>query len=167
VVLRNGGLTEQLLARLAELRTSRARLVTAQDRERRRLERDDAQTKALLNQVTSHAAQALRELARGIYPTLLADMGVAAALDAQARKAPIPVSVEAGGIGRYPQETEAAVYFCAWRPCATPRGTRHPHQRSPVRNNAELRSKSPATARVSTRLPRSRAAAYSAWPTGR
>ena len=42
----------------------------------------------------------------------ISDMGVAAALDAQARKAPIPVSVEAGGIGRYPQETEAAVYFC-------------------------------------------------------
>ena len=74
------------------------------------------QAKALLNEVTSHSAEALkdlRELARGIYPALLADMGVAAALDAQARKAPIPVSVEAGGIGRYPQETEAAVYFCA------------------------------------------------------
>jgi signal transduction histidine kinase len=42
----------------------------------------------------------------------ISDMGVAAALDAQARKAPIPVSVEAGGTGRYPQETEAAVYFC-------------------------------------------------------
>src|SRR6185312_13566882 len=44
---------------------------------------------------------------------LLADMGVAAALDAQARKAPIAVSVEADGVGRYPQEIEAAVYFCA------------------------------------------------------
>jgi signal transduction histidine kinase len=42
----------------------------------------------------------------------ISDMGVAAALDAQARKAPIPVSVEAGGTGRYPQETDAAVYFC-------------------------------------------------------
>jgi signal transduction histidine kinase len=29
------------------------------------------------------------------------------------RRVPIPVSVEAGGIGRYPQETEAAIYFCA------------------------------------------------------
>src|SRR2546430_5393485 len=169
LMLRNVGLTEQLLARLAELRTSRERLVTAQDRERQRLERDirdgaqrqlaglasklglaaqalehdEAQAKALLNQVTSHTAQALkdlRELARGIYPALLADMGVAAALDAQARKAPIPVSVEAGGIGRYPQETEAAVYFCA--PEAPRHAAQHAHA-SPARvrpsqNNGEL-----------------------------
>ena len=59
------------------------------------------------------ALASLRELARGIYPPLLADLGMAAALDAQARKAPIAVSVEADGIGRYPQEIEAAVYFCA------------------------------------------------------
>jgi signal transduction histidine kinase len=55
----------------------------------------------------------LRELARGIYPPLLADMGIAAALNAQARKAPVPVLVETDGIGRYPEEIEAAVYFCA------------------------------------------------------
>jgi Histidine kinase len=55
------------------------------------LEHDDAQTKALLNQVTSHTAQALkdlRELARGIYPTLLAGMGVAAARSAQVSGGP-------------------------------------------------------------------------------
>jgi signal transduction histidine kinase len=141
LVLRNVGLTEQLMARVAELAASRERLVTARDREQRRLERDlrdgaqrdlagladklgetaqaldrdEAQAKTLLNQVTSEIAAALaslRELARGIYPALLADMGIAAALDAQARKAPIPVLVEADGIGRYPQEIEAAVYFC-------------------------------------------------------
>ena len=141
LVLRNVGLTEQLMARLAELAASRERLVAAQDRERRRLERDlrggaqrelaglasklgaaaqaldhdEARAKALLNEVISEIAAALkdlRELARGIYPALLADMGIAAALDAQARNAPITVSVEAGGIGRYPQEIEAAVYFC-------------------------------------------------------
>jgi signal transduction histidine kinase len=142
LVLRNVGLAEQLMARLAELRASRERLVTAQDAERRRLERDlrdgaqaglaglagklgevasaldhdEARAKALLGEVTSEVAAALadlRELARGIYPPLLADLGVAAALEAQARKAPVPVSVEADGIGRYPQEIEAAVYFCA------------------------------------------------------
>jgi signal transduction histidine kinase len=141
LVLRNVGLTEQLMARLAELRASRERLVTAQDRERQRLERDlrdgaqaglaglagklgqaaralghdEARAKELLNEVTSEIATALaslRELARGIYPPLLADLGVAAALDAQARKAAIAVSVEADGIGRYPEEIEAAVYFC-------------------------------------------------------
>jgi signal transduction histidine kinase len=142
LVLRNAGLTEQLLARLAELRASRERLVTTQDTERQRLERDlrdgpqralaglagrlgdaaraldhdEARARALLNEVTSEIAGALanlRELARGIYPPLLADMGIAAALDAQARKAPVPVTVETDGIGRYPEEIEAAVYFCA------------------------------------------------------
>ena len=54
----------------------------------------------------------LRDLARGIYPPLLSDKGLAAALDAQARKSPVPVEVESDGIGRYPQELEAAVYFC-------------------------------------------------------
>jgi signal transduction histidine kinase len=170
LVLRNVGLTEQLIARLADLRASRERLVTAQGRERRRLERDihdgaqrqlaglagklelaaqalehdEVQAKALLNQVTSHTAQALkdlRELARGIYPALLADMGIAPALDAQARKAPIPVSVEAGGIGRYPQETEAVVYFCAVE--ALRNAAKHAHaSRASVRlseSNAELR----------------------------
>jgi signal transduction histidine kinase len=191
LVLRNVGLTEQLIARLAELRTSRERLVTTQDRERQRLERDirggaqrqlaglaselelaaqalehdEAQAKALLNQVTSHTAQALkdlRELARGIYPALLADMGIAAALDAQARKAPIPVSVEAGGIGRYPQETEAAVYFCALE--ALRNAAKHAHaSRASVRlseSNAELQFEvadngqgfDPATTRQGTGL---------------
>ena len=32
---------------------------------------------------------------------------------AQARKATLPVEIDADGIGRYPQDTEAAVYFCA------------------------------------------------------
>jgi signal transduction histidine kinase len=35
-----------------------------------------------------------------------------AALEAQARKATVPVEVTGDGIGRYPQEIEAAVYFC-------------------------------------------------------
>ena len=65
---------------------------------------------------TEHQAQdaltEMRELAHGIYPPLLADLGLAAALEAQARKAAIPVTVEAAGIGRYPQDIEAAVYFC-------------------------------------------------------
>ena len=54
----------------------------------------------------------LRDLARGIYPPLLASAGLAAALQAQASKAPVPASVTADWVGRYPQEVEAAVYFC-------------------------------------------------------
>jgi signal transduction histidine kinase len=142
LVLRNVGLTEELMARLGELRASRQRLVTAQDDERRRLERnihdgaqqqlvalavklrlaeqaldrDEGAAKGLLHQVRSETADALenlRDLARGIYPPLLADKGLAVALGAQAGRAPVPTTVEYGRIGRYTQEAEAAVYFCA------------------------------------------------------
>ena len=65
-----------------------------------------------LQKDTTDALENLRDLARGIYPPLLADRGLPAALQAQARKAPIAVSIEADGVGRYPQEVEAAVYFC-------------------------------------------------------
>jgi signal transduction histidine kinase len=133
LVLRNVKLIE-------ELRASRQRIVSAQDQERRRLERnihDGAQqqlvalnvklglaralarqdlerTEQLLTQLqgeTREALENLRDLARGIYPPLLADQGLLPALQAQARKATLPVRVEAEGIGRYPQEAEAAVYF--------------------------------------------------------
>ena len=59
------------------------------------------------------ALENLRELARGVYPPLLADQGLTAALEAQARKAALPVTVSAENVGRYPQEVEAAVYFCS------------------------------------------------------
>lgn len=54
----------------------------------------------------------LRALARGIYPPLLADQGLAVAVRGQADRAPLPVRVEAEGIGRHPQDVEAATYFC-------------------------------------------------------
>jgi signal transduction histidine kinase len=134
LVLANAGLIE-------DLRASRQRLVTAQDEARRRLERnihdgaqqdlvalaikaqladvtvdeDPVQAKQILGELKADAAGALenlRDLARGIYPPLLADLGLAAALGAQASKSPLPVTVEADGIGRFGQDTEAAVYFC-------------------------------------------------------
>jgi signal transduction histidine kinase len=140
LVLKNVGLSADLQARLEDLRASRQRLVTAQDEERRRLERnlhDGAQQhlvalkvklglaellmgrdreKAMvtLGQLKADADEALdtlRDLARGIYPPLLADRGLAAALESQARKATVPVTVDADGVGRYSQEVEAAVYF--------------------------------------------------------
>jgi signal transduction histidine kinase len=140
LVLRNVGLTSELLARLDELAASRQRLVTAQDEERRRLERnlhDGAQQHLValkvklnlaarlapdgsrlrdaldgLQSVADEAIEALRDLARGIYPPLLADEGLAAALRAQARKATIPVEIAANDLSRYPQDVESAVYFC-------------------------------------------------------
>ena len=62
--------------------------------------------------IVAEALDDLRDLARGIYPPLLAHQGLAAALSAQARKAPLPVEVDSDGIGRFPQEIEAAVCFC-------------------------------------------------------
>jgi signal transduction histidine kinase len=61
---------------------------------------------------SQEALENLRDLARGIYPPLLADRGLAEALTAQARKAPVPVEVRPNGLGRYPQEVEATAYFC-------------------------------------------------------
>jgi signal transduction histidine kinase len=140
LVLRNVALTADLRARLQELQASRQRLVAAQDEERRRLERnihdgaqqqlvaigvklgladslvdaDPAKAHALIEQIRAENTEALddlRDLARGIYPPLLAEQGLTAALESQARKSPVPVRVEANGTGRYRQEIEAAVYF--------------------------------------------------------
>jgi signal transduction histidine kinase len=142
MLLRNLRLTTELRATIDELRASRRRLVEAQDSERRRIERnihDGAQQQLvalgvkmslaqrllrgdvdaadrMLDDLRGEATQALddlRELARGIYPPLLADRGLVEAVQAQARKAPIPVQVDAAApIGRQAQEIEAAVYFC-------------------------------------------------------
>jgi signal transduction histidine kinase len=141
LVMRNVTLTDQLMDTIEELRASRQRLVTAQDEGRRRIERnlhDGAQQQIvaltvklrLLAQVVERdpetaksmaadlqsdagdALEQLRDLARGIYPPLLADQGLVAALEAQARKAPVPTEIRSDGIGRYPEDTEAAVYFC-------------------------------------------------------
>ncbi len=54
----------------------------------------------------------LRVVMRTIYPSLLIDAGVVEALSAAAMRAPLAVSVEAAGLGRYPAKIESAVYFC-------------------------------------------------------
>jgi signal transduction histidine kinase len=141
LLLHNIGLTQQLRARLAELQASRLRIVAAQDEQRRWIERDihdgaqqqllaigaklaltesvagqDAEReRALIAQLkaeTSGALETLRELARGIYPPLLADQGLDAAVSGQAGKALGRVEVSTAGMGRYPAEIETAIYFC-------------------------------------------------------
>ncbi|HEX7246549.1 MAG TPA: histidine kinase, partial [Actinomycetota bacterium] len=140
LVLRNERLTSALKARLADLQAAQKRLVAAQDQERRKLERnihdgaqqqlvalqvrqrlveqlidrDPAKAKQMLADLqtdTGLALDDLRDLARGIYPPLLADKGLIAALDAQARRSPVPVTVRSDGVGRYPEDIETAVYF--------------------------------------------------------
>ena len=134
LLLRNARLIE-------ELRASRQRLVAAQDEERRKIERnlhdgaqqqlvalavnlklagsimerDPVQAKQMLEQLRTDATDAvenLRALAHGIYPPLLAERGLVTALQSQAAKTPLPVTVDGDGVGRYPQEVESAVYFC-------------------------------------------------------
>jgi len=61
---------------------------------------------------TGEALEDLRDLARGIFPPLLAAEGLPSALASQVRRAGLPATVTASGIGRYPQHVEAAVYFC-------------------------------------------------------
>ena len=125
---------------IEDLRASRQRLVAAQDEERVRLERnlhdgaqqqlvalavkqrlvesvlerDPAKARELMADLQSQTAEALetlRDLARGIYPPILADKGLQAALEAQVRRAAVPVELDAAVSNRYPREIEAAVYF--------------------------------------------------------
>jgi len=142
--LGNVRLTLELRGRAEELRASRQRLVTAQDAERRRLERDihdgaqqqlvavavnvqvaqelvrsdPAEAEALLAEIGAQAREALaamRDLARGIYPPVLADRGIAAALEAQVARAGPLVALAADAsvaAARFAPEVEAAVYFC-------------------------------------------------------
>jgi signal transduction histidine kinase len=141
LVLKNVGLGADLRQRLEDLRASRERLVSAQDAERRRLERnihdgaqqnlvalkvklglarsiwrkDPERMARLLDELVADADESLttlRELARGVYPPLLVEEGLAAALKAQARRAPLVVDLSTDGAGRYRSDMEAAVYFC-------------------------------------------------------
>jgi signal transduction histidine kinase len=140
-VASQAGLALRNVRLVEDLRASRRRIVAAQDERAKALERnihdgaqqqlvaltvrlrlaeqlaarDPSSVAGTLRDLQDQAATALedlRDLARGIYPPLLADKGLVAALEAQARKAAVPVTVEAGDVGRHPQEVESTVYFC-------------------------------------------------------
>ena len=131
----------ELLQHQEELRESRARVVAAADAARRRVERDlhdgaqqqlvliglrlgaarrlvttDPERAAIalaeLQTDVTGALEALRHLAHGIYPAVLENEGVAAALAEAAKRAAIPATVVCNRPGRYPADVEAAVYFC-------------------------------------------------------
>ena len=132
---------QQISTQAADLRESRQRIVAAQDAERRRLERnihDGAQqhlvalavklrlTAALarrdaerarpsigdLRRQTRDALETLRALAAGLYPPVLRERGIGAALVAQTSLTTVPVEVIDHVRGRYPEDLEAAVYLC-------------------------------------------------------
>jgi signal transduction histidine kinase len=57
------------------------------------------------------AIEALRELAGGLYPVLLADAGLGPALAALAERAPVPTTLAAAPAQRLPEPAEQAGYF--------------------------------------------------------
>jgi signal transduction histidine kinase len=141
LALENERLQAVLRARLQELRASRARIVEAGDAERKSLERDlhdGAQQRlvglslslrlaraTLANEVGPEAvghlddAEAelrdaiteLRGLAHGIFPAVLADEGLAAAIEAIAEEGRVPVRVRGAVEGRFPPQVETAAYM--------------------------------------------------------
>ncbi len=119
----NERLTQEIERQLAEVEASRTRILAAGDAERRRIERDlhdgaqqrlvtvalglrlaDARlgpdTDPLVRQAIESAVrdlgaaiEELRDLARGIHPTVLSESGLAAAIESLADRSPVPATV--------------------------------------------------------------------------
>jgi signal transduction histidine kinase len=137
LVLENERLAAEVRAQLEEVRASRARIVAAADEERRRLERDlhdgaqqrlvalslklalaqadaDPSAGTTLDHARDDVEQALaelREFARGVHPGVLRQDGLDSAVEALARRAPLPVEIIGGARGRLPDPIELAAYF--------------------------------------------------------
>ena len=142
LALVNARLHAEVRAQLETVQESRARIVTAADEERRRIERDlhdgaqqrlvalalelrsaqrqlgesgDPDVEQLLSSTADElqvAVQELRELAQGIHPGILTQGGLAHALEQLAARAPLPVAVDATD-ERFLPEVEATAYFVA------------------------------------------------------
>jgi signal transduction histidine kinase len=139
-IVENRRLISEGERRLRELEASRARILTVGDQARQRIERDlhDGAQQRLVAVRTTLALEAerlardggdlgallrrlgdevertideVRSIAHGLYPSLLADRGIADALRAAALAAPIPARVDSDGIGRYSPEIETTVYL--------------------------------------------------------
>jgi signal transduction histidine kinase len=157
LALENARLHAELRAQLEEVRASRARIVSAGDAERRRIERDlhdGAQQRLLgirlslrvargqlgqdlgavdemLTETESELAGALedlRALARGIHPAVLTEEGLAPAVETLARRAAVPVTIEALPTERLPPAVEAAAYYVAAEALANV--AKHAHART-------------------------------------
>ena len=140
LALENERLQAELRARLVELQASRARLVEATDAERRRIERDlhdgtqqrlvsiamslgladaklpaaGAEAKPIVAQTREELAAALaelRDLTQGIYPTILTERGLGAALDELCGRAAITAHLRLFLDGRLPAPVETAAYY--------------------------------------------------------
>jgi signal transduction histidine kinase len=141
IALDNHRLVAQVRSSLREVQESRARILATADEERRRIERDlhdgaqqrlvalriklelaeelvlrdPGRGRELLHEIgdeTEEALEDVRSLAHGVYPALLTQRGLVDALRDAALRSPIPVELDASGIGRYSPEVESAAYFC-------------------------------------------------------
>jgi signal transduction histidine kinase len=139
LALEGGRLDSELQSKIAELRRSNARIVSAGEAERRRIERDlhdgaqqrlmgiqiklgllrdridEADLVSELDEIEEDANAAvdeLRSLAHGIYPTVLRERGLGDGVRSLARTAPVRVDVVDAGIGRCSPLVEAMLYFC-------------------------------------------------------
>lgn len=141
LALRNTRLTARLREQVSELEASRERVVAAADEARRDLERDldsgpqqqlvalkvklgpirmraerqnAVKTAAILEQLEAEAGSAIkavRDFSSGVYPPLLEAEGVVTAIRQRVQNATLPIRVLESGIGRYPRDIEAAIYF--------------------------------------------------------
>jgi signal transduction histidine kinase len=137
--LENERLAADLRAKVEEVSASRARIVESGDAARRRLERDlhDGAQQRLVSLALNlrmlgsridgdpeagrqldaarleldQALEELRELARGLHPSVLSERGLEAALEGLAQRAPVPVELEAMPGERLPDRVESASYF--------------------------------------------------------
>jgi signal transduction histidine kinase len=135
MALENERLAAQVRAQLEEVRASRARIVEAANDERRRVERDlhdgaqqrlvvlamrldqardqSGEAAALLDSTRTELLTVVREvrdLARGLHPTILTESGLAAAVEALAERTPFPVTATVTE-QRFPKEVEVAAYY--------------------------------------------------------
>jgi signal transduction histidine kinase len=141
LALENARLNAEVGAQLKAVKESRARIVAAGDRERRRIERDihdgaqqrlvalalelrSAQRRLSLDGEVSFilagavaelqlAVEELRELARGVHPTILTEEGLGGALETLADRIPLRVTVADSSASRMPAQVEATAYFVA------------------------------------------------------
>lgn len=141
LALENARLEADVRASARALQESRARMLTAGVSERRRLERDlhdtaqqrlvalrikfslareraggeSAELATLLDELGADVEatiDSVRVVGRGLYPPLLADQGLAAALTSAMSKTPVQLSLSVGSLGRSDPDLEAAVYLC-------------------------------------------------------
>jgi signal transduction histidine kinase len=135
LAIENERLTAQVRAQLDEVRASRVRIVEAADEERRKVERDlhdGAQQRLvalamrleqarattegsarLIDEATAELREAIAEvrgLARGLYPPILTEAGLAAAVESLAERTPVPVEVRIPD-ARFPAAVEVTAYF--------------------------------------------------------